>query len=110
MKNSRAKGALPLSVRRALAKLGADIAVARKRRRLPMALVAERAFIGRNTLTRVERGDPGVSLGIYATVLFVLGLADRIGSLADPLSDTVGMSLEHERLPAKTHSPRSQDR
>jgi transcriptional regulator with XRE-family HTH domain len=110
MNLSRSKGALPLAVRRSLAKLGADIAVARKRRRLPMALVAERAFIGRNTLTRIERGDPGVSIGIYATVLFVLGLADRIGALADPLSDIVGQTLEHERLPVRTHSDRPTDR
>lgn len=72
-----------------------------------MAIVAERAFIGRNTLTRVERGDPGVSLGIYATVLFVLGLSDRIGELADPLTDEVGLALEGERLPKRTHTPRS---
>lgn len=82
-------------------KLGADIQVARKRRRLTMAIVAERAFISRNTLTRVERGDPAVTLGVYATVLFVLGLAGRLGDLADPLSDNVGLSLEAERLPKR---------
>lgn len=71
-----------------------------------MATVAERAFIGRNTLTRVERGDPGVSLGIYATVLFVLGLSDRLGQLADPLTDNVGLSLESERLPQRTRDKR----
>ena len=102
-----AQTALPFAVRRALTKLGADIATARKRRRLTMALVAERSFIGRNTLTRVERGDPGVSLGIYATVLFVLGLADGIANLADPLADNVGLSLEGERLPARARSARS---
>lgn len=107
MKQSQAQSALPLGVRKALTKLGGDIAVARKRRRLTMAIVAERAFIGRNTLTRVERGDPGVSLGIYTTILFVLGLAGRIGDLADPLTDTVGLSLEEERLPQRTHLARS---
>lgn len=69
-----------------------------------MAIVAERAFISRNTLTRVERGDPAVSLGIYATVLFVLGLAERLGDLADPLTDNVGLSLEAERLPQRARS------
>lgn len=91
-------------MRKALRKLGADIQVARKRRRLTMAIVAERAFISRNTLTRVERGDPAVSLGIYATVLFVLGLAERLGDLADPLTDNVGLSLEAERLPQRARS------
>ena len=102
MRNSPSQNALPLAVRKALRKLGADIQVARKRRRLTMAIVAERAFISRNTLTRVERGDPAVALGIYATVLFVLGLAERVGDLADPLTDRVGLSLETERLPQRT--------
>ncbi|KHA62715.1 XRE family transcriptional regulator [Sphingomonas sp. Ant20] len=95
---------MPLVVRKALRKLGADIQIARKRRRLTMTIIAERAFISRNTLTRVERGDPAVSLGIYTTVLFVLGLAERVGELADPLTDSVGLSLETERLPQRARS------
>ena len=72
-----------------------------------MAVVAQRAFISRNTLTRVERGDAGVSIGIYATVLFVLGLAHRLDQLADPVTDDVGLSLETSRLPSRTHTERS---
>ncbi|MDB5584500.1 MAG: hypothetical protein JWR80_9676 [Bradyrhizobium sp.] len=104
MRSSQSQTALPLGVRKALHKLGGDLQVARKRRRLTMTIVAERAFISRNTLTRVERGDPAVALGIYATVLFVLGLAERLGDLADPLSDAVGQSLETERLPQRARS------
>jgi hypothetical protein len=69
-----------------------------------MALVSERAFISRPTLTRVERGDPRVSIGIYATVLFVLGLADRLGELADASKDAVGLALEDEQLPRRVRS------
>lgn len=101
MKDSRSKTALPLGVRRDMAKLGHDISVARRRRNLPVAVVAERAFVGRNTITRVERGDPGVALGTYASVLFALGLADRLADLADPGTDEVGMALEAERLPLR---------
>ncbi|HTM73205.1 MAG TPA: helix-turn-helix transcriptional regulator [Pseudolabrys sp.] len=101
MRSSLSQTALPIAVRKALRKLGGDIQIARKRRRLTMAIVAERAFISRNTLTRVERGDPAVALGIYATVLFVLGLAERVGDLADPLADRVGLSLEGDRLPQR---------
>jgi transcriptional regulator with XRE-family HTH domain len=104
MKKSPAQNALPLIVRKALRKLGSDIQIARKRRRLTMAIVAERAFISRNTLTRVERGDPAVALGIYVTVLFALGLADRVGDLADPFTDSVGLSLETERLPKRART------
>jgi transcriptional regulator with XRE-family HTH domain len=104
MKASQSQAALPLGVRRALKKLGGDMQIARKRRRLTMGTVADRAFVSRNTLTRVERGDPGVSLGIYVTILFVLGLADRLGDLADPLADSVGLSLEGERLPQRARN------
>ena len=105
MKASRAQTALPLTVRRSLAKLGGDIAIARKRRRLGVAVVAERAFIGRNTVTRIERGDPGVALGIYATVLFVLGLSDRVGNIIVRGTDELGAALETERLPERIHTP-----
>lgn len=101
MKDSKSKAALPLAIRRGLTKLGADISIARRRRKLPISVVAERAFVGRNTITRVERGDPGVALGTYASVLFVLGMAERLADIADPRSDDVGMALEGERLPLR---------
>jgi transcriptional regulator with XRE-family HTH domain len=88
-------------VQRALLELGQDLSAARRRRRLTMAMVAERAFINRNTLARVERGDAGVSIGIYATVLFVLGLGQRIGQLANPSHDTMGLALDAEQLPKR---------
>ena len=92
---------LPLPVKRALAKLGQDIRAARLRRRITTTTMAERAFITRMTLRKVERGDPGVSLGIYATVLFVLGLTPRLADLADVRADDVGLQLEEEHLPKR---------
>ena len=71
---ARTLPSLPLEVRRALRNVGLDIRTARLRRRLPAAIVAERADITRATLGRVERGDAGVSVGIYATVLWSLGM------------------------------------
>lgn len=97
---------LPLPVRRALNKLGADIRAARLRRRITTTLMAQRAFITRTTLGKVEKGDPGVSFGVYATVLFILGLSSRIEELADPRDDSVGLQLETERLPKRIGSPR----
>ncbi len=110
-KRQTSKG-LPLPVQRVLRKLGRDIRDARLRRRIPTTIMAERASISRTTLNKVEKGDPGVSFGIYATVLFVLGLVDRIGDLADAKNDVVGRELEEENLPqrirrykkTKTHS------
>lgn len=68
--------------------------------------MAERAFISRATLARAERGDPGVSLGIYATLLFVLGMTDRLADLADPRTDRLGLMLGEEQLPKRIRLPR----
>jgi len=98
---------MPLPVRRGLRALGDDLRDARRRRRLPAAVVAERAGISLPTLRKVERGDPAVSLGIYATVLFVLGFGDRLSQLAPAPTDAVGLALEAERLPQRVRRSRS---
>ena len=95
---------MPLPVKRALAKLGADIKSARLRRRITTMLMAERAFVARSTLQKVEQGDPGVSLGVYATVLFILGLSERIADLADIGTDSVGLQLDEDRLPLRVRA------
>ncbi len=90
-----------LPVKRALAKLGADIRTARIRRRIPTALMAERMLVTRTTLRKVEKGDAGVSMGIYATALFILGMTQRLYELADVRDDLVGQQLEESRLPKR---------
>jgi len=104
---TRSAASLPIPVRRALHKLGGDLRDARRRRRIPMALLADRARVSRTTLTGVEKGDPAVSMGIYASVLFVLGMTDRLADLADSRHDSVGLALEEERLPQRIRIPRA---
>lgn len=89
------------AVRKALSKLGGDIRDARRRRRLPMTIVADRAFTSRSTLQRVEAGDPSVSMGIYAAVLYALGLLEGVGRLADFAVDEVGRTLADASLPKR---------
>jgi transcriptional regulator with XRE-family HTH domain len=101
MSKKRSEYSLPLPVRRALRKLGRDIREARLRRRIPAATVADRASISRTTLFKLEKGDPGVSIGIFATVLFVLGMDDRLSDLADIRRDEQGLALDEDRLPKR---------
>lgn len=100
------KSTIPLPVLRLLRKLGDDIRDARLRRRIRTVTLAERALISRTTLHRIERGDPGVSIGNYSTVLFVLGLHDGISELADRSRDALGLDLLEERLPQRVRVPR----
>jgi len=73
-----------------------------------MAIAAQRASISKPTLIRVERGAPRVSMSSYATVLFVMGMADRLADLADPKNDPVGLQLEEENLPQRIRGVRKQ--
>lgn len=100
---------LPLPVRRALRKLGQDIRDARIRRRIPLELLAQRALTTHPTMMKVERGDPSVSIGIYANALYALGFVERLAMVADRSHDEVGLDLEDERLPqrARRRSPSS---
>lgn len=91
----------PLPVKRALTKLGLDLCDARRRRRIPMQLAAERAGISRATLSKIEKGDEGVSLGAYARVIFILGLVERLADLIEAGSDELGLGLEAEQLPKR---------
>ncbi len=93
------KASIPVT--RAIRKLGHDMRDARRRRRIPAAILAERASISRTTLHKVEQGDEGTSLGIYARVLFALGMIDRLAELADATHDSVGLELEEEHLPER---------
>lgn len=98
------KIALPVPVLRSLSKLGADIKSARLRRRIPVTIMAQRAFVTRVTLRKLERGEPTVGIGTYATVLFILGMSARLAEVADIRFDELGMSLDEERLPKRIRS------
>jgi len=106
MRKKKPSGMLPIPVTRALHKLGHDIRDARRRRRIPAEVAAERASISRTTLVKIEKGEPGVALGNYAIVLFVLGMTERLAELADPKNDAMGLQLEEEHLPKRISRPR----
>ena len=108
MKRSFAKTALPLHVRRGLASLGRDISTARRMRSITLEGMAERASIARSTYQRIEEGDPSVSFGAYAMVLFVLGLGDRLSQIADPGTDLIGLQLSQESLPKRVTKPKKE--
>jgi hypothetical protein len=69
--------------------------------------MAARLFISRNTLWRMERGDPTVALGTVATAAFVLQLHDRLANLAAPETDALALTLDEARLPKRIHRTRA---
>lgn len=96
---------LPIPVQKALRRLGKDINNARRRRRIAMELMSERAGFSRITLSKIEKGDPSVSMAAYAAALFVLGMTDRLAHIAAAADDIVGRELEEENLPKRIRMP-----
>jgi len=84
-----------------LRKLGQDIHDARRRRRITIAFMAERAGLSRATIGKIQNGDPTTSMGAYASVLFVLGMEARLSDLIDSVHDCIGRRLEDEKLPTR---------
>jgi hypothetical protein len=64
------------------------------------------SMISRTTLVKVERGEPGVSIGVIATVIFVLGMTDRLADIAHASHDRLDLDLESEKLPKRISSSR----
>lgn len=100
---------LPIPVIKALRKVGQDISAARRRRRITIQLMAERADVSKATIGKIEKGDPTTSMGAYSAVLFVLGMTNRLNDLVDVIHDFTGRQLENERLPQRIRIPREKN-
>lgn len=107
-KVSHSYKALPGIAIEQLRKLGQDIAVARKRRRMSMRDMAARMMVNLKTVQRLEKGDPAVGIGIVVTALWILGMHRRLGELVTPESDNTGLQEDIKHLPRdfrKTRKP-----
>lgn len=82
-----ANASLPPAVEVALARLGSDLATARKRRKQSLREWAARLQVSVPTLMRLERGDPSVSMGVYATAIWLIRRHEALGAVADPKED-----------------------
>jgi transcriptional regulator with XRE-family HTH domain len=91
-------------ITRLLADVGAHLKLARLRRKYSAEIVSQRAGITRRTLSKVERGEPSVALGVYARVMQVLRLENDLALLAN--DDELGRKLQDAGLTAKLRAPK----
>jgi transcriptional regulator with XRE-family HTH domain len=99
-KRSSAIDKLPTAAAVHLQQLGENLAIARKRRKEPIRIWAERIGVSAPTVARMERGDPSVAMGVYATALWLIGRDMQLPALAEPAAD-VGALEEAVRAAAR---------
>ena len=80
-----------------LKQMGNQIRLARLRRDISVNLVCERAFVSRTTLWKVENGDPGVAIGIYAVILHAIDNMDK-DLLKVAKDDELGRTLQDLKI------------
>lgn len=105
-KNSASLSSLPPEVASSLLRLGENLALARLRRKESQRQWAGRIGVSVPTLARMERGDPGVGAGIYATALWMIGRAGALEELADPAHDLGALEAD-VRAAKRTRAVRS---
>ena len=98
---------LPLPVAESVQELGNRIRIARLRRGWSVVELAAKAGLSRNTLAKMERGNPGPSLGDWYSVIWLLGLDKTLTQVADPELDSHGKALEAARRPRRAAKPRA---
>lgn len=95
---------IPLPVERAIGKLGSDISLARRRRHISQASLAERIGASVSTVRRMEKGDVRVPIHFFARALHVFGEIQALENLLDTAKDEIGLTLADERLPKRVRS------
>ncbi len=98
---SAVRDLLPAAVRRSQAKLGIDLSLARRMRRLTARTMAERLGVSLSTYGRIERGDAAAGIGAYAMALYVRGVGTPFDGLIDQRHDDQGLLLDAERVPRR---------
>ena len=93
-KASPALSQMPPSTVAALEQLGSDLAVSRLRRKESLKTWAKRLGVSVPTLLRLEAGEPGVSLGVLATALWLVGRDGALATLASPKEDRGALELD----------------
>lgn len=93
-KQSRALLSMPPLVLAQLQQLGEHLAIARKRRKESRRAWAQRVGVTEPTLARMEKGDPSVAFGSYATALWLIGRVQAVAELASPELDRGALDSE----------------
>lgn len=96
-RQSKAIPGLPSKAKDSLTRMGRDLRIARLRRGMTQKRLAEAMFVSVQTLQRLEKGDPSISLGIWMSCVFCLNRMDEIKNIMSPENDVYGNILEEQK-------------
>jgi transcriptional regulator with XRE-family HTH domain len=108
-KKNQLLAAPPYPVEQMLKQLGTNLRIARLRRNLTIANIAERIGTGPRAVADAEKGKPSTGIAIYAALLWALDLLDHMAEVADPSKDEEGQRLALSREPSHARPPRKED-
>ncbi|NEI66516.1 helix-turn-helix domain-containing protein [Rhizobium leguminosarum] len=101
VKMTKGGAVIHLQVERVIEKIGADISLARRARRMAVDDFARRIGVSRTTLHRLESGDPGISLNTFVMALHALGRLDALAQITDPIHDAVTLTQLMQEVPKR---------
>lgn len=101
MRTNTITNPIPLPAVRAIRKLGSDLSLARRRRHISQASLAERMGASLSTIRRMENGDMRIPIHFIARALHVFGEIDALERLLDTPNDNIGLTLLDEQLPKR---------
>ncbi|MGE0719757.1 MAG: transcriptional regulator [Alphaproteobacteria bacterium] len=99
----------PNTVAAVLVEIGHGIRIARLRRRQTARDLADRIDVSLPTLLKLERGDAGVSLGTFATALWVLNLLEPVRDAVSPERDRIAGALAAMQAPKRARRRKDPD-
>ena len=98
---------MPLPVERAIRKLGHDLSLARRRRRISQDSMAQRMGASVTTVRSIEKADPRIPILLIARAMMILGDLKALENLMDTANDDIGLLLMDEQLPKRVRMPRN---
>lgn len=91
----------PVAIKLSAKRIGSYLTTWRKLNNITSADLAERAGVGRTTISRMENGDPGVSLETILKVCRILGILDIVERGFDPAETEFGRLRLSQELPKR---------
>jgi len=89
------------AVLQALNLIGARLRTARIRRRMTLEEMAKRIGVERHTIADAEKGKPTTAIGVYFSMIWMMGLEREFKNMLDPDEDHVGLTLARFREPER---------